>query len=145
MPFLHQYWGKMMQRTDSLEKTLLLGKIEGRRSRGNDRGWDDWMASPTRWAWVWASSRSWWWTGKPGVLQSTGSQIVRQNWATELNWTASVTSSKNFPFLPYPALLILPLSWFSYFYASFHSFFLVLTLTSFLCLYSIFLGRKYTS
>ena len=51
---------------------------------GDDRGWDGWMASPTRWPWVWASSRSWWWTGKPGVLQSMGSQRVGHNW---VNWT----------------------------------------------------------
>jgi len=44
------------------------------------------MASPTRWTWVWASSGSWWWTGKPGMLQSMRSQRVRHNWATELNW-----------------------------------------------------------
>ena len=53
---------------------------------GDDREWDGWMASPTRWTWVWASSRSWWWTGKPGVLQSMGSQRVGQYWATELKW-----------------------------------------------------------
>ena len=41
---------------------------------GDNRGWDGWMASSTRWTWVWASSGSWWWTGKPGVLQSIGSQ-----------------------------------------------------------------------
>ena len=52
---------------------------------GDGRGWDGWMASPTRWTWVWASSRSWWWTGKPGVLLSMGSQRVRQDWVTELN------------------------------------------------------------
>ena len=40
-----------------------------------------------RWTWVWASSGSWWWTGRPGVLQSMGSQRVRHNWKTELNWT----------------------------------------------------------
>ena len=45
------------------------------------------MASPTRWTWVWVNSRSWWWTGRPGVLQSVGSQTVRHNWASELNWT----------------------------------------------------------
>ena len=45
------------------------------------------MASPTRWTWVWVSSGSWWWTGRPGVLQSMGSQRVRHNWATELSWT----------------------------------------------------------
>ena len=52
---------------------------------GDDRGWDGWMASPTQWTWVWASSRSWWWTGKPGMLQSLRSQRVRHDWETELN------------------------------------------------------------
>ena len=52
---------------------------------GDNKGWDGWMASPT-WTWVWISSGSWWWTGKPGVLQSVGSQRARQDWATELNW-----------------------------------------------------------
>ena len=52
---------------------------------GGDRGWDGWMASPTRWTWVWASSGSWWWTGRPGVLQSTGSQRLGHDWVTELN------------------------------------------------------------
>ena len=55
---------------------------------GDDRGWDGWMTSPTQWTWVWASSRSWWWTGKPGMLQSVGSQRVRHDWVTELNWIA---------------------------------------------------------
>jgi len=54
---------------------------------GDDRGWDGWMASPTQWTWVWVDSGSWWWTGRPGVLQFMGSQRVGQNWATELNWT----------------------------------------------------------
>ena len=49
-----------------------------------NRWWDGWMASPTRWTWVWASSGSWWWTGRPGMLQSMGSQRVRHDWATEL-------------------------------------------------------------
>ena len=49
---------------------------------GSDRGWDGWMASLTRWTWVWASFRSWWWIGKPGVLQSIGSQRVRHDWTT---------------------------------------------------------------
>ena len=51
---------------------------------GDDRGWDGWIASPTRWTWVWVSSESWWWTGKTGVLQCMGMQRVRHNWATEL-------------------------------------------------------------
>ena len=46
-------------------------------------GWDGWMASPTQWTWVWASSGRWWWTGKPDVLQSMGLQRVRHDWATE--------------------------------------------------------------
>ena len=52
---------------------------------GDNRGCDGWIASPTRWTWVWASSGSWWWTGKLGVLQSMGSQRVRHDWATELS------------------------------------------------------------
>ena len=54
---------------------------------GDDRGWDGWMASPTRWTWVWVNSGSWWWTGRPGVLRFMGSQRVRHDWVTELNWT----------------------------------------------------------
>ena len=53
---------------------------------GDDRGWDGWMASLTQWTWVWVNSGSWWWTGKPGMLQSMGSQRVRHDWATELDW-----------------------------------------------------------
>ena len=54
---------------------------------GDDRGWDGWMASPTQWTWVWVSSGNWWWTGKPGVLQSMGFQRIGHDWASELNWT----------------------------------------------------------
>ena len=80
-----QYFGYLMRRTDSLEKTLKLGKTEGRR-----RGWQKMrglMASPTQWTWVWASSGRWWWTGKTAVLQSMGSQSVGHDWVIELNWT----------------------------------------------------------
>ena len=52
---------------------------------GDDRGWDGWMASPTRWTWVWVNSWSQWWTGRPGVLWLMGSQRVGHDWATELN------------------------------------------------------------
>ena len=55
--------------------------------KGDDRGWDGWMASLTQWTWVWVDSRSWWWTGRPGVLQSMEWQRVGHDWATELNWT----------------------------------------------------------
>ena len=56
------------------------------RGEGDDRGWNDWMASLTQWTWVWVSSRSWWWTQRPGVLQFMGSQTGRHNSATELSW-----------------------------------------------------------
>ena len=59
------------------------GRREGQRGEGSDRGWNDWMASPTQWTWVWASSESWWWTGTPGVLQSMGLQRVGQDLVTE--------------------------------------------------------------
>ena len=81
-----RYFGYLMWRADSLEKTLMLGKVEGR-TRGDNRGWDGWVASLTQWTWVWASSGRWWWTGRPGVLQSMGSQRVGtrlSNWTTEV-------------------------------------------------------------
>ena len=59
----------------------------GAGGEGDDRGWDDWMASLTRWTWVWVNSGSWWWRGRPGVLRFMGSQRVGQDWVTELNWT----------------------------------------------------------
>ena len=81
-----QYFGHLMQRVDSLEKTLMLGGI-GSGGEVDDRGWDDWMASPTQRTWVWVNSGRWWWTGRPGVSQFMGSQRVRHDWVTELNWT----------------------------------------------------------
>ena len=85
-----QSFGHLMWRADSLEKTLMLGKIEGRKRRreGDDREWDGWMSSPTQWRWVWVSSGSWWWTGRPGVLQFMGlqSRTWLSDW-TELNWS----------------------------------------------------------
>ena len=81
-----QYFGHLVWRVDSLEKTLILGGI-GSRRRGDNRGWDGWMASPTRSTWVWVNSRSWWWTGRPGVLRFMESQRVGHDWEIELNWT----------------------------------------------------------
>jgi len=80
-----QYFGYLMWRTDSFEKTLMLGKLKVG-GEGDDKGWGGGMASLTRWTWVWVNSRSWWWTGRPGVLQSMGSQRVGHDWATELSW-----------------------------------------------------------
>ena len=82
-----QYFGHLMQRTNSLEKTQMLGKIEGR-EEGDNREWDGWMASLTQWTWVCVGSGSWWWTGRPGVLQSM--ELQSRTWLsdwTELNWT----------------------------------------------------------
>ena len=59
----------------------------GAGGEGDDRGWDGWMASLTWWMWVSVNSGSWWWTGRPGMLQIMGSQRVGHDWATELNWT----------------------------------------------------------
>ena len=74
-----QYFGYLMGRSDSLEKNLMLGKIEGRRRRGRQRmRWLDGITD--------SMNMSWWWTGKPGMLQSMGSQRVGHDWETELNW-----------------------------------------------------------
>ena len=78
-----QYFDHMMQRTGSFEKTLMLERLKVG-GEGDNRGWDGWMASLTRRTWVWASSWSWWWTGKLGVLQSMELQRVGHDWATEL-------------------------------------------------------------
>ena len=81
-----QYFGHFMQRVDSLEKTLMLGGIGGRRRRGRQRmRWLDGIADSMDVVWV--NSGSWWWTGRPGVLRFMGSQRIGHDWATELNWT----------------------------------------------------------
>ena len=73
-------------RDDSLEKALMLGKIESK-NVGGGINWNGWIALLTQWTWVWVNSRSWWWTGMPGMLQSMGLQRVGHDWVTELNWT----------------------------------------------------------
>ena len=81
-----QYLGHLMRRTDSSEKTLMLGGIGGRRRREQQRM--RWLvASPTRRTWVWVNCGSWWWTGRAGLPQFMGSQRVGDDWVTELNWT----------------------------------------------------------
>ena len=69
----------------------------GAGGEGDDRGWDGWMASRTRWTWVLVNSGSWWWTGRPGVLQFMGLQRVRHDWSTELNdseWLPTIHDCK---------------------------------------------------
>ena len=80
-----EYFGPLMRRTH-WKRPWCWERLKAGRE-GDDRGWDGWMLSPTRWTWVWVSSRSLWWTGNPGMLQSMGLQRVGRDWATELNWT----------------------------------------------------------
>ena len=91
-----QYFGHLMRRVDLLEKTLMLEGL-GAGGEGDDRGWDGWMASLTRWMWVWVNSGSWWWTGRPGGLHFMGSQRVRHDWVTELNWIFSKEKQESLP------------------------------------------------
>ena len=68
----------------------------GAGGEGDDRGWDGWMASPTRCTWVWVNSGSWWQTGRPGVLRFMGSQRVGHDWATELiDWLTILITKFN--------------------------------------------------
>ena len=79
-----QYFGHLMQKLTHWKRPWYWESLKA--GEGDGRGWDGWMASPTQWTWVWVNSGSWWWTGRPGMLQSMGSQRVGHDWATELNW-----------------------------------------------------------
>ena len=90
-----QYFGHLVHRSDSFEKTWCWERLRAG-EEGDNRGWDGWMASPTRRTWVWVNSRSWWWTGRPGVLLFMG---VTKSWTwlrdwTELNWTDNYKKEK---------------------------------------------------
>ena len=86
-----QYFGHLMRRANSLEETLMLGKIEHRRRQGRQRmRWLDGITDLMEMS-LSKLGRSWW-TGRPGMLQSIGSQGVRHDWATELNWTEHISS-----------------------------------------------------
>ena len=92
-----QYFGHLMQRANSLEQPWFWERLKAG-GEGDDRGWDCWMASPTWWTWISASSRRWWRTGNPGVLQSMGSQIVRHEWlnnSKKVFWGISIIQAKN--------------------------------------------------
>ena len=86
-----QYSGHLMWRANLLETCWERLKAGGEE---DDRGRDGWMASLTRWTWVWANSRRWWRTGKPGVLEPVGSQRVQRDWAAEQQPTPLVWSCK---------------------------------------------------
>ena len=78
---------------------------------GDDRGWDGWISSLIQWTWVWVNSGAWWWTGKPGMLQSMGLQRARHNWATKLKWTDMLLGFLNIS-------LLRTCSWFAFFFHS---------------------------
>ena len=78
-----QYFGHLTWRTH-LKRPWCSERLKA--GEVGERGWDGWMASPIQCIWVWAGSGSWWWTAKPGLLQSMGLQWVRHDWATQLNW-----------------------------------------------------------
>ena len=78
-----QYFGHLMRRVDSWERPWCWEGL-GAGGEGDNRGWDGWMPSLTRWTWIWVKYSSWWWTGRPSVLQFTGSQRVGYDWVTEL-------------------------------------------------------------
>ena len=102
-----QYFGHLVRRADSFFQMRPWCWERLKVGEGDDRGWDGWMSSPTQWTWIWVSSGSWWWTGRPGVLRFIGSQRVRlSNW-TELNWfVISVVSDSLWPHgLYHPRLL----------------------------------------
>ena len=79
------FWATSCEELTHLKRPWCWERLRAGGER-DDRGWDDWMTSPTRWTWVWVDSGSWWWTGRPGMLRFMGSQRVGHNWATELNW-----------------------------------------------------------
>ena len=81
-----QYFGHLMRKLTHLKSPWCWERLRAG-GEGDDRGWDGWMASLTRWTWVWVNSGNWWWTGRPGMLQSMGSQRIGHNWVTEPNWT----------------------------------------------------------
>ena len=81
-----QYFGTWCEELTHLKRPWCWERLRAG-GEGNNGGWDDCMASPTQWTWVWVDSRSWWWTRRPGMLQFIGLQRVGHDWATELKWT----------------------------------------------------------
>ena len=83
-----QYFGHLMQKLTHWKRPWYWESLKA--GEGDGGGWDGWMSSSTQWTWVWVNSGSWWSTGRPGMLQSMGSQRVGHVWATELNWTFTI-------------------------------------------------------
>ena len=83
-----QYFGHWCEELTHLRRPYCWERLRAG-GQGDNRGWVGWMASPTQWTWVWVDFGSWWWTGRAGMLRFMGSQRVRHDWATELNWTGT--------------------------------------------------------
>ena len=90
-----QYFGHLMEELTHWKRSWCWERLKVG-GEGDDRGWNGWKASPTQWIWVWVNSNSWWWTGKPGMLQSMGLQRVGHDWATELK-LKTVTGFRSHP------------------------------------------------
>ena len=100
-----QYFGHLMRRVDFWKRPWCWEGL-GAGGEGDNRGWDDWMASPTWWTWVWVNSGSWWLTGRPGMLQFMGLQRVGHDWVTGLNWKFHLLKSlEQITFLPWHVLV----------------------------------------
>ena len=95
-----QYFGHLIKELTHLKRHWCWERLKAG-GEGDNRRWNGWMASLTQWRWVWLDSESWWLTGRPGVLQSLGSQRVGHNWTTELNWTFFKNHSSTTIFLVY--------------------------------------------
>ena len=85
-----QYSGHLMEELTHWKRPWCWERLKAA-GEGDDRGWDGWMASLSQCTWVWENSTSWWWTGKPGIPQSTGSQRVGHDWGAGLNLTHSIS------------------------------------------------------
>ena len=85
-----QYFGPLILEMTHWKRPQCWERLKAGRE-GDERGWDSWMTSPNRWTWVWAGSRRWWRTGRPGVLQSMELQRIGHNW-TEMNWNKDLSS-----------------------------------------------------
>ena len=101
-----QYFDHLMQKLTHLKRPWCWERLKAGREEAKRR-WGGYMASLTQWIWVWASSRNWWWTGKPGVLQSMGSQRVGHNWVTEVNWTWRKEECKRYSHQGYESLSLM--------------------------------------
>ena len=109
-----QYFGHLIEQLTHWKRPWCWERLKAG-GKGDDRGWDGWMASMICWTWVWAISRSLWWTGKPGLLRSMGLQRVRHDW---LNWTRFWVSLSTTAVLSNKKIKLITAKWILFFYNS---------------------------